>query len=255
MTARNLSAMSLTTGWTLGVVFAILLTVLFCSAWGTVRVTSDLNRIIDMMEDVAEMRVEDLAIPQTSRVTEVARIGSAFQVLVWRLAEYKSYIPAGVFERMRREEALTQPASDSESESLSVSDGASPRRLSQLPNEKARTPHSPTTRGALGRIRVQRSPSCNSAKSVCTVRNPSAQRVAALAVHTPDLTGLVAQMAPAQVKSLLSQCIAHIHEAASQNRGNVDFVAGDQVAVTFNAHIPCGDPAGAAVNAAFEMRR
>lgn len=44
-----------------------------------VRVTSDLNRIIDMMEDVAEMRVEDLAIPQTSRVTEVARIGSAFR--------------------------------------------------------------------------------------------------------------------------------------------------------------------------------
>eukprot|EP00667_Euglena_gracilis_P004196 EG_transcript_4215 len=96
--ASSLDAMSTTAGWTIGVVFAILCLVLLFSAWGTVKVTLSLLHIIGLMEAVADMKVEDLAVPQTSAVTEVARIQTAFQVLVTRLAEYKSYIPAGLFD-------------------------------------------------------------------------------------------------------------------------------------------------------------
>eukprot|EP00667_Euglena_gracilis_P006085 EG_transcript_6133 len=87
--AKHLAAMSTTAGWTVGVVGAILLAVLLASTWGTVQVTRSLTGIIDLMEAVAHLRVEGLEVPQHSAVREVARIQTAFQVLVLRLAEYK----------------------------------------------------------------------------------------------------------------------------------------------------------------------
>eukprot|EP00668_Euglena_longa_P009269 GGOE01011180.1.p1 GENE.GGOE01011180.1~~GGOE01011180.1.p1 ORF type:complete len:696 (+),score=195.35 GGOE01011180.1:35-2089(+) len=102
--AKHLDALAAATGWTIAVVFAILIVVLLLSAWGTVRITRSLTHIIELMEDVAEMRVEDLELPQNSHVTEVARIQSAFRVLIARLTEYKGYMPAGLLEDEEEEE-------------------------------------------------------------------------------------------------------------------------------------------------------
>eukprot|EP00667_Euglena_gracilis_P006944 EG_transcript_7005 len=90
--ASALATVGVTAGWAVAVVAALLAVVLALSAWGTIRVTTNLNYIIGLMEAVAHLRVEDLAVPQGANVREVARIQTAFQVLVRRLAEYKSYI-------------------------------------------------------------------------------------------------------------------------------------------------------------------
>eukprot|EP00667_Euglena_gracilis_P009503 EG_transcript_9660 len=87
--AKHLSAMTVTAGWTIAVVAAILLLVLLAGAWGTTRVTRLLTQLIDLIEDVADLRVEHLHVPQNSSVAEVARLQAAFQVLVHRLVEYK----------------------------------------------------------------------------------------------------------------------------------------------------------------------
>eukprot|EP00667_Euglena_gracilis_P000866 EG_transcript_866 len=250
LTATHLSAMTVTTGWTLGVLFAILLVVLLCSAAGTVQVTGSLDGIIEVMEDVADMKVENLVIPRRSHVAEVARIEAAFQVLVHRLAEYKSYIPAGVFEQMRQEKPRVQ-GNDPEGDCPSGSDAASARRVSSQPLDE--TPRSAGSAPPV--VRGHRLPGCSSFGSVYSVRHTTTHRVAALAVHAAGLTGQVMQLAPAQARVFLSEYVTNLHEAVSQSRGNVDYVAGDQALVTFNAHIPCGDPAGAAVTAAFEVYR
>eukprot|EP00667_Euglena_gracilis_P004349 EG_transcript_4368 len=78
--AEALTAMAVTTGWTVAVVVAILLAVLGASAWGTTQVANALNHIIRLMEDVADMKVENLTVPQGHRLREVARIQSAFRV-------------------------------------------------------------------------------------------------------------------------------------------------------------------------------
>eukprot|EP00667_Euglena_gracilis_P006163 EG_transcript_6210 len=85
----TLDVMGVTAGWTVAVVLTLLLAVLGLGAWGTVRVTRNLVHIIRLMEDVAHLRVENLAVPQGADVEEVARIQAAFQVMVLRLAEYK----------------------------------------------------------------------------------------------------------------------------------------------------------------------
>eukprot|EP00668_Euglena_longa_P010929 GGOE01013252.1.p1 GENE.GGOE01013252.1~~GGOE01013252.1.p1 ORF type:complete len:995 (-),score=273.75 GGOE01013252.1:1826-4810(-) len=254
LTSRHLSAMAVTTGWTIAVVMAILLIVMLCSAVGTVRITRNLAVIIGLMEDVAEMRVEDLAAPPFSYVTEVARIGTAFQVLVRRLGEYKSYIPAGVFEKMQEGHTGEDGGGNaSDEDRLSVSDSGSTR---QFTCDKPKSRH-PTLPDGTGIIRMQGSTSSGPRSGAGSLICPSStkDRAAALSFHVFDLTEALLQMAPALAKSLLSQCVAHVHEAASQGRGNVDFVAGDRIFVTFNAHIPCPEPANAAVNAALEMRR
>eukprot|EP00668_Euglena_longa_P024376 GGOE01030435.1.p1 GENE.GGOE01030435.1~~GGOE01030435.1.p1 ORF type:complete len:1014 (-),score=314.01 GGOE01030435.1:1066-3681(-) len=254
LTSKHLDAMAATTGWTIVVILTVLLLVLLCSAWGTVRVTHDLTGIINFMEDVASMRVEDLSVPRQSQVTEVARIEVAFQVLVQRLAEYKSYIPAGVFEEMHQpKEGIDPLDSDVDSHLASTPGNHCAPQPASLHTDKQKG-SLPTP---LNMIQAQPYASfCSrtSPSSLGSARNPPNQRVAALSINLFNFTEVLLQMAPALAKHLLSQFVTHIHEAATQGRGNVDLVAGDQIFVTFNAHIPCADPAAAAVVAALEMR-
>eukprot|EP00668_Euglena_longa_P020210 GGOE01025137.1.p1 GENE.GGOE01025137.1~~GGOE01025137.1.p1 ORF type:complete len:844 (+),score=179.49 GGOE01025137.1:512-3043(+) len=253
LTSSNLDALAVTTGWTVAVVFAILFAVLLCSAWGTVHVTRDLTDIIGLMEDVAEMRVENLTIPQESQVTEVARIETAFEVLVRRLAEYKSYIPAGVFEKRVSDVNIQNGGGDdsdcdplhcSESESQFTGDKSKHHQRSAQPD----TPTVTFVQGSAS----------SEARSVPSSLGPNTSmknRAAVLSFYAFGFTDSLLQMTPALAKNLLSQCIAHVHEAASQSRGNIEFIAGDQIFVTFNTHVSCAEPAGAAMNAAMEMRR
>eukprot|EP00667_Euglena_gracilis_P019852 EG_transcript_21338 len=55
-------------------------------------------------------------------------------------------------------------------------------------------------------------------------------------------------------KNILNEYLTHVHEAITVGRGNIDCILGDQIFVTFNAHIPCSDPAGAATAAALELQ-
>eukprot|EP00668_Euglena_longa_P009266 GGOE01011177.1.p1 GENE.GGOE01011177.1~~GGOE01011177.1.p1 ORF type:complete len:1003 (-),score=268.62 GGOE01011177.1:1210-3858(-) len=252
LTSKFLNAMTLATGWTIAVVFGFLLIVLVCSGWGTVFVTHDLTSIIGLMEDVADMKVEDLTVQRNSHVTEVARIETAFQVLVRRLAEYKSYIPAGVFEKMTEEgrrddghnESDRDVASDAGSQISCAKPTAKQQRRSQ-PDVSCVTTMQRSVSSESRSIASSPAGPCSSMKS----------RAAVLSFRAFDFTEALLQMAPLLAKNMMSQCISHIHEAASQSHGNIDCILGDQILITFNAHVPCAEPAAAAVAAALEMRR
>eukprot|EP00668_Euglena_longa_P024136 GGOE01030150.1.p1 GENE.GGOE01030150.1~~GGOE01030150.1.p1 ORF type:complete len:996 (-),score=216.26 GGOE01030150.1:294-2885(-) len=258
LTSKHLNAMAVATGWTIAVVFAILLIVLLCSAWNTVRVTHDLTNIIGLMEDVAEMKVEDLVVPRKSHVMEVARIETAFQVLVRRLAEYKSYIPAGLFEQER----VTDPGellSDGGSDQHSVSDSGSVRQVSQCLQPAYQPTHPCVLSNSSSDTfpgRQRSSGAGLSPQRPSSARNPKGTRksVAVVSINVVGFIDVVRQLYDAQSINILNDYVSYVHEAVSQGRGNVDCVLGDQLFATFNAHIPCGDPATAAGAAALEIR-
>eukprot|EP00668_Euglena_longa_P027830 GGOE01034865.1.p1 GENE.GGOE01034865.1~~GGOE01034865.1.p1 ORF type:complete len:981 (-),score=290.24 GGOE01034865.1:668-3247(-) len=242
LTSKHLDAMAVATGWTIGVVFAILLVVLLCSAWGTVYVTRDLTDIIGCMEDVAEMRVENLAVPRRSHVTEVARIHFAFQVLVQRLAEYKSYIPAGVFAKLRlEEEEQEQMAKDADinDECISLAGSISGHSTSLTP--AVSQPVHPHNRSSI--------------QSAASCRKSNTKSVAVLSINVVGFMNAPLDLTDGHSKSVFNEYIVHVHEVVSQSRGNIDFLAGDQIFVTFNAHLPCGDPSGTAAAAALDLQQ
>jgi len=56
------------------------------------------------------------------------------------------------------------------------------------------------------------------------------------------------------VITVFSNYLKVVHRAVSQAHGNLDCVFGDQIFATFNAHIPCSDPVTAAATAALEIQ-
>eukprot|EP00667_Euglena_gracilis_P000575 EG_transcript_575 len=264
--AKHLDAMATATGWILGVVLAILVGVLLLSAWGTIRVTTSLNNIIGLMEDVADMKVENLEVPQGSDVTEVARIETAFQVLVVRLAEYKSYMPASLFEQVDAED-VDDP--DNGQSCLLVPTGPSPRQIAEDGSESGtsgtdsdvrRSISNNTVPGIVPAAPVPRRGTQLSSRSNeagvprSPTRKPWRRTVAVLAVNVPRFQDLLPAMNEGAVRSAFSHYVSVIHEVVAKDRGNVDCILGDQVFVTFNAHIPCPDPAAPAAAAALNIQ-
>eukprot|EP00667_Euglena_gracilis_P001261 EG_transcript_1261 len=253
--ARHLSAMATATGWTIGVVCAILLAVLLLSAWGTIRVNHSLLYIIGLMEDVANMKVEDLEVPQSSAVTEVARIQTAFQVLVLRLVEYKSYIPAGLFEKDVPDVAAAPGPDDDKPKEGCPSDQPGSERcpphttVHQLPCKESRSSLDPDGHPPRQTSRSSAAPMPPSPAQKILRKN-----VAVLSVNLTGFMDLLLAANEGVTKAKFNDYITHVHGAVSADRGNVDCVLGDQIFVTFNAHIPCADPAGAAAAAALEVR-
>eukprot|EP00667_Euglena_gracilis_P000918 EG_transcript_918 len=232
---KQLNEMALATGWTIAVVFVVLLLMLAVGTWGTVRVTNHLTHIIGLMEDVAEMKVDNLDVPQHSSVTEVARIQIAFQVLIRRLAEYKGYIPAGLFERGERETNVKDDdANDCGSPEPSCCTSVDMDR-------EALSIH----RGPV--ISPQGSPNPSPRRSV-------RRNVAVLSVNLMGFMDAMMSASDAVCRITFNEYITHVHEAVVQGRGHIDCILGDQIFVTFNAHINCADPAGAAAAAALEVR-
>eukprot|EP00667_Euglena_gracilis_P001298 EG_transcript_1297 len=274
--ARHLDAIARGAGWSVGAVAGLLLLGLLASAYGTVRVTVSLARIIGLMEDAERMQVEDLTVPQGSSVTEVARIQAAFQGLVHRLAEYKSYIPAGLFERMElvtvsqvenldHDDVCSTPRSHTTSHTFQTPQDAEQKRLRSavLSSLSAGLPASrsadlPASRSAdLPASRSADLPTPARAPSYSAPRGgASAQRnVAVLSVSVGG--GLDAVLGPHSeplAKGVFNKFVVSIHEAVAQSRGNLDCLLGDHVLASFNAHIPCSDPAGAAATAALQAR-
>eukprot|EP00668_Euglena_longa_P005091 GGOE01005979.1.p1 GENE.GGOE01005979.1~~GGOE01005979.1.p1 ORF type:complete len:988 (-),score=289.28 GGOE01005979.1:430-3117(-) len=246
--SKNLDVMAMTTGWTIAVVVAILLVVLCFSAWGTINVTRTLTGIIDLMEDVAEMKVENLEVPQNSGVREVARIQAVFQVLIRRLAEYKSYIPAGLFEHGEPDAAGNESGLDGRADGLrgSISD-----RSSQLP-EVSQKEHKPPPIVAQDDGAIRKVGALGKAGRTS---GPVMKDVAVLSVNVMGFIDVLKNANEGTSKGIFNDYVALVHTAASHGRGNIDCILGDQIFVTFNAHIPCSDPAGSAVASALEMQR
>eukprot|EP00667_Euglena_gracilis_P001447 EG_transcript_1446 len=250
MTA-HLHAMAVTTGWTVAVIFGVLLLVLAGSGWGTVSIASRLNRIIDLMEAVALMKVEDLRVPQDSNVTEVARIQLALQVLIDRLAEYKGYIPAGLFEASLRRAAPEADQDDSnwlptalatEDQDVDSSHGSSSDDTKECVSPRGSILDS-NVRKYTGPVPV----------GSFMPRVPR-KNIAALAVNVLGSIEALRGLSDAMTRSLFNDYVARVHEAVAQGHGNIDCILGDQIFATFNAHIPCSDPAGAAAGTALDVR-
>eukprot|EP00667_Euglena_gracilis_P002318 EG_transcript_2318 len=243
---KELNAMGVTAGWTIAVVFSLLLVVLCLSAFGTIRVTNNLIYIIGLMEDVADMKVENLTIPQGSSVQEVARIQTAFEVMVCRLAEYKSYIPAGVFEK------LAQEGKEDASEDGHVSDRYGPSE----PESAQQSSH--ISHDGRASTRVSSLSDSNGPKGALMPmagRRSATKQVAVLSVNVVGFMDLLLTSNEALSKTVFNEYVSQVHETVSQGRGNIDFLSGDQVFATFNAHLPCGDPAGAAAAVALDLQQ
>jgi class 3 adenylate cyclase len=233
----QLTALNVTTAWTIAVVVGIFLIVLLVSAVGTMRLTASLAEIIALMESVAEMNVEQLEVPQDAPVVEVARIQRAFHVLVKRLVEYKTYMPAALFN-----------AGSGGEEDLPPLDHPSKRGST---DSSLTTPLGPgATKGDGYR---NRGPHVGGSQSGGSSSNRKIGRrnVAVLVVNILRFRDYLAH--EPNLMSHFSVYVKTVHRAVSQARGNIDSIVGDQILVTFNAHISCGDPVGAAVAAALEL--
>eukprot|EP00667_Euglena_gracilis_P006415 EG_transcript_6472 len=249
-----LQAMSVTAGWTVGVVCAILLAVLGLSAWGTTHVAGSLNHIIDLMEDVADLKVENLTVPQGSRLQEVARIQSAFQVMVLRLAEYKSYIPAGVFEKLNPEVEEAKESDDEDTTDRDKLPGHRGSSCQAVANGLPGGRHSSSSRSQASSHCASTSPHGRPALPALGRAGRSAMRpVAVLAVNLVGVLDTLLAHNDVLSKTLFNEYVTLLHEVASLGHGNVDFLAGDQAVVTFNAHMPCSDPPGAAAAVATDL--
>eukprot|EP00667_Euglena_gracilis_P001677 EG_transcript_1676 len=254
-----LATIWVTAGWTVVVVLCLLLAVLGISASATAQVTRQLACTIGLMEDVAELRVEGLAAPRRAGVQELARLQASFQVMVDRLAEYKSYIPAGVLERPSG--ARYTEVEETESEAEAAGGEAAERRPSHLsvPSAAARRPShlsrvSRLSHDGLAVLPPARKPSGEVGPLAVSGRRPATRPVAVLAVNVVGFTDLFLEGDEAQCREAFNEYVTLVHTVASQSRGNVDFLAGDEVVVTFNAHVPCADPAEAAATAALDLR-
>eukprot|EP00668_Euglena_longa_P041050 GGOE01054017.1.p1 GENE.GGOE01054017.1~~GGOE01054017.1.p1 ORF type:complete len:981 (-),score=246.15 GGOE01054017.1:238-2787(-) len=240
--ATHFAAMSAMAGITIAILFSFLLAVLLVGVWGTIRVTNSLTGIIALMEDVADMKVENLNVPQGSGVQEVARIQTAFQIMVQRLAAYKSYLPAAVLEELGQQDVKAR-GTDSR---LVRDTGGGAERLGAIPSLNISRDVDLT---ALEAVAVGRRPGCVVAAAAMR------KQVAVLSVNVVGFMDWLATATEGISKSIINEYVAHVHEAVLQSRGNIDFLAGDQIFVTFNAHLPCGDPAGAAAAGALDVQK
>eukprot|EP00667_Euglena_gracilis_P006761 EG_transcript_6819 len=220
------------------------------------------------MEDVAEMKVEDLEVPQDSAVREVARIQAAFRVLVLRLAEYKSYIPAGLFQQQPDEEPKPTAGEREEGgDSRAASDRDSANEAAACPRHSSTNvergmrgsqgPHSSSIVEVAGAgVRKHSGISATGrTMSVAVPNQRGAKRtVAVVVVNAMGFIDLLRATSESSCRGLFNDYVACVHEAVSQARGNVDCILGDQLFVTFGAHFPCSDGPGAATAAALEVR-
>eukprot|EP00667_Euglena_gracilis_P001270 EG_transcript_1270 len=246
---RQLSAMAVTAGWTIGLVLAIILAVLGLAAGGTIRVTASLTHIIGLMEAVARMQVEDLPAPKGASVEEVARIQAAFQVMVRRLAEYKSYIPAAVFEELQQAKSPGAGGAEKHLACLGTANESICGLNRSRPGQRQWQSSSTLAHLSSGH-------SVREAAPVSPVHMQAVRSgVAVLCINVTGLTDLLLSGVDGQAKELFNNYVVVVHTLVSRGRGNVDLLVGDQIVVTFNAHLPCADPAGAAAAAALEMRQ
>eukprot|EP00667_Euglena_gracilis_P001414 EG_transcript_1414 len=233
----HLSQVVKSIGVTFGAVVGIFVGILLFGSYGTWIVTKQVQDITETMEDVANMKVEELQVTGTSSVKEVERIAIALGILVRRLAEYKSYMPAGLFQQ---EEA---PAEEEDNSPSPPSPKAGSRK-SLVPSESPSTSRRSKRSSRLASIAA---PVMGSATRLLR------RNVAAMVVNIAHFQPEIAHRSATNLESTLNRLIAMVHRTASKAQGNIDAILGDQVLVTFNAHFGCSDPPTAASNVAVDL--
>eukprot|EP00667_Euglena_gracilis_P000972 EG_transcript_972 len=239
----HLSKVKNSIGTTFGSVVGIFIAVLLCAVYGTWIVVKQVQQIAQVMEDVAHMRVEQLEVTQNSRIREVQRIEAALVVLVGRLAEYKTYMPAGLFQA-ENAAPLREEAADS------------PCALTALDRKRTLGSVHSTPRHAR-----EHSVAYSQSSDRSSVRPPPVagctrlmrRSAAVMAVNVVRFRAEAAQRSTGHVEGNLNRVISAVHSAAAKVQGNIDAIVGDQLLVTFNAHFTCSDPCTAASTAALEV--
>eukprot|EP00667_Euglena_gracilis_P001137 EG_transcript_1138 len=233
---RHLSQVVNNVGTTFGAMVGILAGILLCSAYGISIVTKQVQNITQTMEDVADMKVEALQVTAKSTVREVERIEAALCVLVQRLAEYKTYMPAALFQPQQEPQGKDPPPGEDPAspESPKVASG----KNSPLEFAGRRSPSSS--------LRTRSPVSGPSANAHAPVGGSGARllrrHVAALVVNLVRFQREMAQCSAGQLEGTLNHVVSVVHKIAFKAQGNIDAILGDQVLVTFNAHFGCSDP-------------
>eukprot|EP00667_Euglena_gracilis_P002512 EG_transcript_2511 len=247
----HLSQVVKNVGTTFGAVVGIFVAILLGGAYGTWVVTKQVLRITQTMEDVADMKVEELQVTQKSSVREVERIEMALSVLVRRLAEYKTYMPAALFQPQQE----SPPEDPQEEEPLHASEvPASSKSLKggrQSPKMfvvHRRSSSSQRSRSTASSQAVHVSGPVGGSGARLLRRN-----VAVLVVNAMRFQQEMARCSAGQLEGTLNRVIAAVHRTAFKAQGNLDAILGDQVLVTFNAHFGCSDPHTTASHVALDL--
>eukprot|EP00668_Euglena_longa_P003661 GGOE01004296.1.p1 GENE.GGOE01004296.1~~GGOE01004296.1.p1 ORF type:complete len:1026 (+),score=257.57 GGOE01004296.1:165-3080(+) len=246
MLVLHLSVLTFTIGWSVAVVIAMFLTTLVAGVYGTLSITKGLQFIIRLMEDVAQMRVEALAVPKNSKVTEVQRIQFALDKLVGRLALYKGFLPAGLFpDRPPLESTAAGPQGRPPDPTTSRKASQRGSAFSNIFPTKQETPIE-----SMESIGLEQSMLSNTQTRI-TKRNVVAM-VLNIVSFQDVLYGPAMSEGPMEV--LLNQYLSLVHKVVAEARGNIDVTVGDQLLVTFNAHMCCSDAPSVAARTALELQ-
>eukprot|EP00667_Euglena_gracilis_P004125 EG_transcript_4142 len=214
----HLSRVSDSIGTTFGAVVGIGAGILLLGSYGTWAVTKQVQQITQVIEDVAQMKVETLEVTQKSPIREVQRIEAALGVLVGRLAEYKTYMPAGLFQQGDHPE-------DVELSPNSVGAGAAGPKRCFSPRQNSSLTVSPSG------SRSTSSTAVLGASSARLMR----RSVVAMVVNVAHFQADLAQRSAGQLEAMLNRLISAVHGIAAKAQGNIDAILGDQILVTFNA--------------------
>eukprot|EP00667_Euglena_gracilis_P001806 EG_transcript_1808 len=233
-------------GVTFGAVVGIFVGVLLGSTYSTWAVTKQVEQIAQVMEDVAQMRVEELEVTQNSPIREVKRIETSLVVLVGRLAEYKTYMPSALFQAEKEAES---PPEEEALAPLSPPSGtlAPLRRKGSSQSQSSSNLRHP--RGSVISSRHNTVRSVPVAGFTRLVRRSAVVMV----VNVIHFRAEAAQRSAGHLEGMLNKVISAVHSTASKLQGNIEAILGDQVLVTFNAHFTCSDPCTAASNTALEV--
>eukprot|EP00668_Euglena_longa_P003662 GGOE01004297.1.p1 GENE.GGOE01004297.1~~GGOE01004297.1.p1 ORF type:complete len:1006 (-),score=297.89 GGOE01004297.1:605-3193(-) len=245
MLVLHLSVLTETIGWSVAVVIAVFLATLVVGVCGTLSITKGLQLIIQLMEDVAQMHVEALEVPKDSHVAEVQRIQLALDKLVGRLALYKSFMPAGLF--------LNQQQTDTVETTEKRMDGSYFRESGQRDSGFSTILSSSRQVVPMGSI--------ESVPPECSVLSTTQTRIAkrnvvAMVVNITSFQAVLHSsiMNEGCLETLLNEYLSLAHGLVRQARGNIDSIIGDQLMITFNAHVRCSDASSVAARTALELQ-
>eukprot|EP00667_Euglena_gracilis_P001244 EG_transcript_1244 len=244
MLALHLRVLTGTIAWSIAVVVAVFLATLLFGVYGTLSITKRLQTIIQLMEDVALMHVEALDVPKRSCVVEVQRIQLALDKLAGRLALYKSFMPAGLFpERLELEEPKHHERRSTEGSLLRTS-------------HREPTFSNPLFSNHVVPIDSSQSITPEQSMVSTTQTRITKRSVVAMVVNVLSFQEVLYNptMTDTSMKSLLNEYLALVHGVVAQAHGNIDAVIGDQLLVTFNAHLRCCDAPNVAARTAVELQ-
>eukprot|EP00667_Euglena_gracilis_P004049 EG_transcript_4064 len=198
-------------GMTFAAAVGIFAGILLIGAYGTWAVTKQVLQIAQVMEDVALMRVEELKVSQKSGVDEVRRIEAALGVLVLRLAEYKSYMPAGLFQQEKAAPSLPDACGSACSPAL-VATGKQPTCvLTQAARPSV----------ALSSSTVSATPAFPVMSVAGAMTRLLRRAVAVMAVNVVHFQAAMAKHSAVHLEAMLNYFVSTVHSAASKAQGNL----------------------------------